>query len=325
MNFNDQESQEEKTSHIQNQRYLGRRKTHSSTKIQSFGSLSLSSFETASRRSSDCSTDSRASGRVLESMQTIKSIESSFPSMSTLYKQEQHPIDRLGNFSIVDLKVSKTSHGSSVVNVEVTLEENGLKKEISFDFDFKEDSYTKLANGVLEEFKDIDSGISMYPEHVEMVAKRMSDALQEYRLVYTKERELHAKMALEETLIKARLLSDRDLIMSNLVNEGIFVEDLLYGAVTEVELKEFIPKIGPRKRLLRSLQTERERRRRSSTEIVIRNDGTTSPMMTTGNYSKTSCNFQKSTAQTPPPPLTRKNRMAAMSSPLSMPELSSGV
>jgi len=143
--------------------------------------------------------------------------------------------------------------------------------------------------------------------------------------VYTKERELHAKMALEETLIKARLLSDRDLIMSNLVNEGIFVEDLLYGAVTEVELKEFIPKIGPRKRLLRSLQTERERRRRSSTEIVIRNDGTTSPMMTTGNYSKTSCNFQKSTAQTPPPPLTRKNRMAAMSSPLSMPELSSGV
>mmetsp|Transcript_14575 Transcript_14575/g.20236 ORF Transcript_14575/g.20236 Transcript_14575/m.20236 type:complete len:166 (+) Transcript_14575:253-750(+) len=164
----------------------------------------------------------------------------------------------------------------------------------------------------------------MFPEHVELLAKRMNDALQEYRLIYAKERELNAKMALEETLIKARLLSDRDLIMSNLVNEGILVEDLLNGAVTEIELKEFIPKIGPRKRLLRSLQTERERRRVMTGEIIA-NGTSSSPMITTEKHPKPSCNYQKPTAQTPPPPLTRsRNRaMSMMSSPSSMPDLSS--
>jgi len=151
----------------------------------------------------------------------------------------------------------------SDVLVRVTLTENGNARLIECKFDFTKDSCTKVATMILQQFKN-ESDVGKFPRHVELLAQRMNKEMKENREMFNKQKDLDQKMGLEEMLTKVGITEDET--VDNFIAQGITTQDIADGTVTEEDLKEIIPKLGPRKRLIKMAKMEQERSERFGNE-----------------------------------------------------------
>jgi len=75
--------------------------------------------------------------------------------------------------------------------------------------------------------------------------------------MYINHKNLECKIDLEDILIRAGFTLDRENILQGLLKEGLTASDLIDGSLSEEELRYFVPKLGPRKRLCKLLRSEK--------------------------------------------------------------------
>eukprot|EP00466_Bigelowiella_natans_P014932 jgi/Bigna1/66750/fgenesh1_pg.2_\ len=163
----------------------------------------------------------------------------------------------LESFEVLEIMVEESDLGVSVVKVMVCLKENRIKKQIHFEFNFAKDSCTRIAIELVEEFKEDRQSFAKYPKHAEYVAKKLSEALENKKKMYINHKNLECKIDLEDILIRAGFTLDRENILQGLLKEGLTASDLIDGSLSEEELRYFVPKLGPRKRLCKLLRSEK--------------------------------------------------------------------
>mmetsp|Transcript_7460 Transcript_7460/g.10489 ORF Transcript_7460/g.10489 Transcript_7460/m.10489 type:complete len:650 (+) Transcript_7460:924-2873(+) len=162
----------------------------------------------------------------------------------------------LGDFEVIDIMVQEGAKDLCEVKMSVQLTEKGVTRQIDCDFDFGKDNCIAIATGVLQIFKD-DMNVDKFPKHVELLSQRMNEALKENKEMYNKRIELDTKMGLQDMLIKAGITDQA--VMNNFIAQDITAADLTDGTLREEDLKELIPKLGPRRRLVRIAQAEQIR------------------------------------------------------------------
>mmetsp|Transcript_134 Transcript_134/g.178 ORF Transcript_134/g.178 Transcript_134/m.178 type:complete len:320 (-) Transcript_134:136-1095(-) len=208
----------------------------------------------------------------------ISTTEIEIPSSQALFVQAKAP--RMGTLSIPKILVQDSSLGVSVVAVEMILVEGKTKKTISFDFNFAVDNCLKIAMELAQEIKD-SSCIQILPKHVEFIAKRLEMALEDPKETFVSNTELNVRMELEELLMQADITTERETVLESMLENGVTASDLLDGELlSDDDLKSIVPKLGPRKRLLRLVRAS-QRERQVSQGIMRKSCPTLDSLVTT--------------------------------------------
>mmetsp|Transcript_23077 Transcript_23077/g.46293 ORF Transcript_23077/g.46293 Transcript_23077/m.46293 type:complete len:740 (-) Transcript_23077:588-2807(-) len=151
------------------------------------------------------------------------------------------------NFRVGQIKVEETDR-LAAVKLVVPLQDLELKGTVHGSFTFGKDTSIKVAREMLRQFKK-ETRVENVPRHVAKLAAAIDDALIEYREIFNKAKELGVRSTLEDMLIRAGITDEK--VMRKFVEEDITVSDLIDGSLSEEDLKEILPKLGPRRRLIR--------------------------------------------------------------------------
>jgi len=148
---------------------------------------------------------------------------------------------------------ASSSLGPEHVRMNVVLKVKGKTREFSCGFDLGKQSHFRSASDILRQFLDVEK-FPKHVEYVELLADKMKAALLHKQEMFNKRRELDTKMGLEDMLNAAGITDQK--VMEKIIEQEITVDDLRKGVLTEEDLKEIIPKLGPRRRLIRRAQQE---------------------------------------------------------------------
>mmetsp|Transcript_21326 Transcript_21326/g.29839 ORF Transcript_21326/g.29839 Transcript_21326/m.29839 type:complete len:838 (+) Transcript_21326:134-2647(+) len=167
---------------------------------------------------------------------------------------------QLEDFEVLAIKILETAEGGASsslgpehVRMNVVLKVKGKTREFSCGFDLGKQSHFRSASDILRQFLDVEK-FPKHVEYVELLADKMKAALLHKQEMFNKRRELDTKMGLEDMLNAAGITDQK--VMEKIIEQEITVDDLRKGVLTEEDLKEIIPKLGPRRRLIRRAQQE---------------------------------------------------------------------
>ncbi|GAB5367009.1 hypothetical protein AAMO2058_001193000 [Amorphochlora amoebiformis] len=159
----------------------------------------------------------------------------------------------IADFKIQDIKVRESDAGVSAVRFSVFLDDGGKTKQIDREYIIGQDISFRVAQSILQELRN-DLDIELFPKHVETLAAMMNESLKEHREVFTKRKEIDQRIGLEELLNKAGITDEK--VMKTFVEQAIQVTDLVDGTLPEEDLKDLLPQLGHRRRLIRIAQEE---------------------------------------------------------------------